>query len=41
MKEKIDNLVNKVRDNFSIINKTLKEIELYNGKEKISRRIRT
>lgn len=27
MKEKIDNLVNKVRDNFSIINKTLKEIE--------------
>ncbi len=27
MKEKIDNLVNKVRYNFSIINKTLKEIE--------------
>jgi hypothetical protein len=27
MKEKIDKLVSKVRDNFSIINKTLKEIE--------------
>lgn len=26
-KERIDNLVNKVRNNFSIINKTLKEIE--------------
>lgn len=27
MKEKIDKLVSKVRDNFSIINKTLKEME--------------
>ena len=27
MKEKIENLVNEVRKNFSIINKTLKEIE--------------
>jgi hypothetical protein len=27
MKEKIDRLVNKVRENFSIVNKTLKEIE--------------
>lgn len=27
MKEKIDKLVNKVRENFSVINKTLKEIE--------------
>lgn len=28
MKEKIENLVNEVRKNFSIINKTLKEIEV-------------